>query len=51
MYIPVSHLCYHGETGIFFQELKQHCHMPLRYQKVVHLDALSQHLTSRVPLQ
>ena len=49
--IPVLHLCYHDGIGIFFQELRRHCHMLLCYQHVVHLDALSQHLTLKVPLQ
>ena len=48
--VPVLHLCYHGGTDIFFQELKQHYHMPLHYQNAVHLDVLSQHLTLKVPL-
>lgn len=35
-YVPVLHLYFHDGTGIFSQELKQHCHMPLHCPSAAH---------------
>ena len=34
--VPDQHLYYPDEIGIFFQELKQHCHMPSRCLNAMH---------------